>query len=363
MAEVPRPDWAELGAKVDRLRAALPDAHTVVLRRQPSLSWLFGGRSHVPNTLDPACFDAVVDLATGEVVIVANRIEAPRLADTELGGLTARFEVVDWWQARSDAWPTGDGVATDQPYAGASDASGAIAAVRRRLTDRQVADLAVLGADAARAATDVVAGLGPRQTEYEAAGALARRLLDDGMDPIVLMVVGERRLPLHRHPLPTTEPLGGRAMLVCCARRHGLVASVTRIVAFDPVPAADLARYRALLEVEAGFLDASVPGATLGEVVTAGVAGYAAHGFAADEWHRHHQGGLSGWEPREFPAAPDSPQVLEAGHVVAWNPSGDGWKVEDTCVVTDGGVRPLVTDPRWPVEQVRGRARPGIWQA
>ena len=79
--------------------------------------------------------------------------------------------------------------------------------------------------------------------------------------------------------------------------------------------------------------------------------------------HRHHQGGLSGWEPREFPAAPDSPQVLEAGHVVAWNPSGDGWKVEDTCVVTDGGVRPLVTDPRWPVEQVRGRARPGIWQA
>lgn len=363
MADVPRPDFAELPLKLARLRDALPDAHTLVLRRQGSLAWLLGGRSHVPQTLDAACFDTIVDLGSGGLAIVANAIEAPRLRDTELAGLDADWRVLPWWEGRPAAWPTGEGVVTDLPYPGAADVTEPVARVRRRLTARQAADLATLCADAARAATDVVAALRPDQTEYEAAGAMARRLLADGMDPIVLMVAGARRMPLHRHPLPTTEPLGDRAMLVFCARRHGLVASVTRIVSFRALSPADRDRYRAILAVEASFLTATRPGRTLAEVVREGTAAYARHGFAPDEWHRHHQGGFSGWEPREFPATPASEHPIEADAVIAWNPSGDGWKVEDTCLVTEDGVRPLVTDAAWPVELVDGRPRPGVWEA
>ncbi|WP_176451828.1 hypothetical protein [Enemella dayhoffiae] len=46
--------------------------------------------------------------------------------------------------------------------------------------------------------------------------------------------------------------------------------------------------------------------------------------------------------------------------VVALNPSGDGGNVEDICLVTADGVRPLVRDERWPSVRVGGRNRPGI---
>ena len=100
-------------------------------------------------------------------------------------------------------------------------------------------------------------------------------------------------------------------MLVACARRYGLVASVTRIVSFDPLGSDERDAYERLLHVEQAFLDASRAGARLGDVVAAGTAAYGAHGFDPHEWHRHHQGGFSGFQPREFPASPASDELVD----------------------------------------------------
>lgn len=341
---------------------------TLLLREPATLAWLLGCRVHVPQTLDTACLDVVVTgLAPGGapvVRVVTNAIEAPRLADTELpAGLPVELVVVPWWGERRAEWPTGPGVGTDRPWQGARDVAADVAGCRRVLTDDQAATLATVSADAAvatgRAALQVRAGL----SEYEVAGILARELLRAELEPIVLLIAADGRDAAHRHPLPT--PLRGEHsyLLVCCARRHGLVASVTRAVCFEGRGldrAARDERHRAVLEVERAFLDATTPGRTLGEVVAAGTAAYADHGFAPEEWTRHHQGGLSGWVPREFPATPRSPEVLAAGMVAAWNPSGDGCKVEDTCLVTAGGPRPLVHDPEWPAVEVGGRTRPAL---
>ncbi|OYO16536.1 hypothetical protein CGZ93_17370 [Enemella dayhoffiae] len=56
------------------------------------------------------------------------------------------------------------------------------------------------------------------------------------------------------------------------------MASVSRMVSFGRHPAAP--RHPALLEVEREFVDASVPGARLGHVVTAGAEEYARNRFA-----------------------------------------------------------------------------------
>lgn len=359
--QVPRPHTAELETKLSALRriASETEATNLVLRRQGSLSWLLGGRSNVPNTLDAACLDAII--TPDELILVSNAIEAPRLQATEFAGIPAQWRVIPWWDDRASALPT-EQTASDLPLPGMFDAAAQVADLRRVLTPAQRADLAELCADAAAATTRAALQLRPELTEYAAAGLLAGELLADAMDPIVLLVAGRERLASDRHPLPTTAPLGERAMLVCCARRHGLVASVTRIVNFGELSAAEHDRYRALLEVEADFLDASRPGTTLGDALATGTAGYARHGFAPDEWHRHHQGGFSGWEPREFPARPGSPQPLVEHQVLAWNPSADGWKVEDTCLVTADGVRPLVADEQWPSIEVRGRSRPDVLQ-
>lgn len=189
---------------------------------------------------------------------------------------------------------------------------------------------------------------------------LGEELLERALDPVVLLVAGADRIPVHRHPLPTTRALGHRAMLVRCARRHGLIASVTRIVSFGALSAADRKCYRRLLDVEHAFLDATRPGVPIGDVVESGTAAYGRCGFAADEWHRHHQGGFSGFHPREYPAHPVSADRIEDGSVVAWNPSANGWKVEDTCIVGSDGVEPVVFDPDWPTLDVVGRRRPDV---
>jgi antitoxin VapB len=176
----------------------------------------------------------------------------------------------------------------------------------------------------------------------------------------VLLVAGEQRLPRHRHPLPTAAPLGARAMLVVCGRRHGLICAVTRMRAFTPLAPAERTTYAGLLGVEAAYLDATRPGARIGDIVAAGAAAYAAHGFSADEWHAHHQGGPNGYTTRDYLASPATDHVATAQQAFAWNPSGGGFKVEDTVLATATGVEILSPDPDWPCVTIAGRQRPDV---
>ncbi|MFE9392460.1 M24 family metallopeptidase [Streptomyces sp. NPDC006784] len=352
------PDFAE---KRDRLRdlAARYDLDALVLREPATLNWLLSARCHVPQTLESACLTVVLSPAAGELTVVTNAIEAPRLKDTELAGLAAHWQTVPWWADREQALPSGR-LGSDRPRPTELGLTAEIARIRRVLTGHQQLLLTDVAKDTAAAATDTAHRLAPGCSEREAAAALAHALLERGLDPVVLLVAADERIAMHRHPLPTDRVASGRMMLVACGRRHGLIASVTRLVSFGPLTGAEQRDYARLLEVERVFLDASVPGARLGAVFNAGVAAYTENGFPADEWHRHHQGGFSGTQPREFPAYGTSGEILTEGSVVAWNPSGGGWKVEDTSLVRSGGVRPLVHDDRWPTLRAGGRDRPGI---
>lgn len=355
---------ADLAGRLDRLAKVASDAgvDTLVLREPATLAWLLEARVHVPLTLDTACLDAVVDLtgAAPRLTIVTNAIEAPRLQDTELTDIPADWDVVPWWESRDSRLPAGASTGSDRPAGQAVDVSGAVTALRRTLSPRQQSLLGDVSRDAAAAATRAAGQLTPQTSEYTAAGLFAAELMAGGMDPIVLMVGGGDRGGRHRHPLPTTSAVGRRAMLVCCARRHGLVASVTRILSFDPLTPAQEDAYRRLLAVEHAFHDATQPGTRLGDAFATGAAAYQANGLDTDEWHRHHQGGLSGFQPREFPAHHGTDLTLAAGMVVAWNPSADGLKVEDTAVVTEAGPELLVHDPAWPSIDVGGRSRPDV---
>jgi antitoxin VapB len=358
-----RDRWADLPEKLAALAAVARDRRldTLVLRDPATLTWLLGGRVNVPQTLDAACLDVVVDVE-GEprITIVTNAIEGPRLRDTELAGIDAAWDVVAWWEGRDPKLPRGATVGSDRPLPESVPVGPELARLRRHLTARQRLLLRGVCGDTAAAATAAAVGLTPATTEYQAAGLLARELLDRELDPIVLLVGGESHLDAHRHPLPTGAPLGGRGMLVACGRRHGLVASVTRIISFDPLGSDERDAYERLLRVEQVFLDTSVVGARLGDVVAAGTAAYGTHGFDPDEWHRHHQGGFSGFQPREFPASPASDEIVTEGAVLAWNPSGGGWKVEDTTLVDAAGPEPMVHDEAWPTVKVGDRLRPDV---
>lgn len=359
------PDWSDLADKLAALDA-VADAHGVgelVLRDAANQTWLLGARVHIPQTLDSSVLDVVVSRTNQgpELRVVTDAIEGARLRELELAGLPARWCIVPWWVSRETELPAGAAVGSDRQAPGrAGDVSvaGDLEQVHRVLTPLQRDRLRQACADATAAMGRAVALLTPTSTEYEAAGIVARELMSDALDPVVVLVAGEQQVLVNRHPLPTTMALGSRSMLACCARRHGLIASVTRQVSFGPAPRAE--RYLALLEVERVYLDASRAGARIGDVVAAGTAAYAAQGFDADEWHRHHQGGFGGVRPRDYLAHTGSDDVVSEHSSLAWNPSGHGWKVEDTLLVTASGPDCLDVDPSWPTVEVGGRSRPAV---
>ncbi|WP_121057857.1 M24 family metallopeptidase [Microbacterium telephonicum] len=315
-----------------------------MLTTHEAVSWYLDGvRTHVSLAGPPVAAVRVDD--EGDTLYVAAN-EAERLVAEELLPADSDRLVRVPWQTPPALAATAAGDALAEPAVAA-----ALRAARASLLPAEAERYRMLGRDTAAVLTDAAATLTPATTERAAASALASGLVARGIDPLVVLVAGRERLA-HRHPLPTAGPLGPRAMLVVCGRRHGLIANATRWVG---EPGADDAR---IIDVEAAFFDATHPGAGLDEAFDAGCAAYGAAGFDPAEWMRHHQGGPTGYAGRDPRATGAESDRIADRHAFAWNPSAPGAKVEDTVLVTAGGVEVLTVDPRWPTVTHAGRVRP-----
>lgn len=330
-------------ARLEVVREAAA-ADALVLSSHEAVSWYLEGiRSHVSLAGPPV---AAVRVGTdGDTVFVADN-EADRLiAEELLPSDAARVVRVPWLT------PPAEAAAAGGPAVAEASVAPALRAARASLLPAERDRYRALGRHTAEAMTDAAAAARPEHTERALAADLAHLLVARGIDPLVILVAGESRLA-HRHPLPTDAVLGRRAMLVVCGRRHGLIANVTRWVgASDPGE-------QAILAVEAAFFDATRPGARLDEVFAAGAEAYGAHGFAADEWRRHHQGGPTGYAGRDPRATPATSDLIHEHHAFAWNPSAPGVKVEDTVLTTSAGIEVLTADGRWPTATVGSLHRP-----
>lgn len=332
-------------------------AGDVVLTSHEALSWYLGGvRTHVSLAGPPVL--AVRASDAGDTLFVAAN-EVDRLMAEELdAGDAARVVAVPWQNSVVSAAREAAASETaghTRGVIGEDELALQLRAARAELVPEEVGRYRALGRAVAEVLTDVAAELTPATRECDAAAAAARGLVARGIDPLVVLVAGQSRLP-HRHPLPTDAPLGARSMLVVCGRRHGLIANATRWVG---AAGADDER---ILEVEAAFFGATLPGARLDEVFRAGCRGYADAGFASDEWTRHHQGGPTGYVGRDPRATGETRDLVQRNQAFAWNPSAPGAKVEDTVIVggpgAGAGLEVLTVDPRWPAVTVGGVARP-----
>jgi len=349
-------DPSERQRKRERLLAVLDrhGADRLVLTTPGTVSWyLDGARAHVVMAVDAGVCVVVVD-HSGDLV-VTTRNEVDRLQAEELPQ-DVQVRVVQWWEPlAADSAPAGE-LREGDP---AVDAD--LRSARASLLPGERERYRSLGHDTACALTDACQALDPSLEEWQAAAVVAAGLLERGAEPVVLLVAGAERAPRFRHPLPTAAPLGELAMLVVCARRHGLIVSATRWVAFAALPEEQAALFSRVREVDAAFLRATRSGRAVGDVLADGVAAYQAHGFDEAEWTRHHQGGATGYLPRDPVATPGLSDVVVEDQAFAWNPSVAGAKSEDTVLVAGTGVEVLSTDPRWPSHPVSsGPDRPGV---
>lgn len=352
---------AEAAAKLALVRDYLARHGAAALRLRGSdwFAWITaGGSNAVLHTTGTGVADVLV--TQDEAAILTDEIEAARLREEEIpAGFS--FHVTPWAQVelreRYVLGLAGDApVLSDHPHGGEQPLVNGLRQRRMVLLESEQQRYRQLGRDAAEAMTAALRRARPEWTEHDLAAAGAAELWRRGIHPALVLAAGERRLPLYRHPTPTHERIGARAMLVFCARRHGLYANLTRFVSFaGPAPQ----EQAALMEVEATGLAAVVPGTSLSAVYHAFAAAYR-HADREGAIDEHHQGGITGYLAREIVATASTATELENGMAFAFNPSFAGLKMEDTFLLGPQGLDNLTLDPQWPAVTVQGRQRP-LW--
>jgi antitoxin VapB len=346
-------DRTEYTLKRARIAALMHEhaVHGLVLGRSASWSWATcGAQANVGLNSEHAAA-LLLFTARGDYVL-ANTIELPRLLAEEIGDLP--LEPVAWpWHDPSRRMAlladlAGGPLASDAAtLPGVRQIAPAIAALRSQLTVPEQVRLRALGAAAGAAIAATAHQIVPGMREHEIAGMLAAETYRCGATPVVVLVAADERAYRYRHPLPTDRPLERYAMLVLCARRHGLIASVSRLVHFGPAPADLHARVAACATLDASLHLHTRPGRNVADLFADLQGWYAAVGYP-DEWQQHHQGGLTGYENRELLALPDATFRIASGQAYAWNPSIAGAKSEDTILIDEQGYAVLTATADWP---------------
>jgi len=355
----------EFGIKLERVERYLAEHGLggVVLARSDNFAWIGCGANNVVNSAQETGVGTLV-VRPGHVTLLANNVETERLMTEELAGLDVEpADPFPWHdpaerERRIAKLCAGGSFASDDGSTGLPALPEGFQRLRYSLTEAEVARYRVLGADASAAIESAARAVEPGMTEAEVAGLLAGRCFSKGLLPVVLLVAADERVRNWRHPVVTSLPAKRCAMLVLCGRRQGLVAAVSRLVHFGELPETLAARHRAVCAVDAAMMVATVPGRGASEVFARAQQAYAENGFP-DEWKHHHQGGATGYRPREYIATEHCREIIASRQAFAWNPSIRGTKSEDTIVAGPDGFS-FITRPSadWPTITVEADGKP-----
>jgi Xaa-Pro aminopeptidase len=354
----------EAAAKLRLLREALlqAGAGAIRLRGVDWFAWATAG-GDCSMLLAADCGVAQLLVTQDEACVLVDEVEAERLRQEVVpDGFT--YHIAPWAETElHDTYVRGaagaGAVLSDRPRHDEQPLPHGLRLRRMALQPAEQARYRELGREAAEAMSETLRAARPDWSEYQLAGAGAEALLRRGIQPALVLAAGSRRLHLFRHPTPTREPIGGHAMLVFSARRHGLYANLTRFVQFGPPSLDQRNEQQDLLQVESTALDAIRPGQSLAAVYHALDAAYR-HANRPDAIRAYHQGGITGYQACELIASPSTATGLETGMAFAFHPSFDGNKIEDTFLLGPTGLENLTLDPGWPTTTTGGRARP-LW--
>lgn len=344
----------EVAAKIDAVRGHLDDhgLSGALLASQASFAWITaGGRSHISTGQEGGVASVLITPEAAH--LLTTNIEVRRVVEEEVADLPFVPLAYPWYEQDEGLLRTAgrlcdlSGAVSDLGVLGLRPAGEGLAELRRVLASGDLERYRSLGRDAAEAVEAACLATRPGDTELEVSARLAYQCARRDILDLVNLVAADERIAYHRHPLPTRKRVDRYLLVALTGRRHGLHASLTRMVSYGP-PDPDLsARFRLAASVDAGLISRSVPGASLGEVLQAGIDAYEEHGFSG-EWERHHQGGLTGYAGREVLAVPGSGYRLQAGQALAWNPSITRAKSEDTIVIGNDGHEVLTRTEAWP---------------
>ena len=322
----------------------------ILLKRNENIAWLTGGA--VEAVVCAAVETAVVSVlvtAEGKRYYLTTENEAPRLHDEEFGALDFEPVLFPWFGDDTNATAAklaGGPLASDTPGDGVKVVS--LYPLRAALSETEIARYRWLGAETAAATVESLHEVEPGLSEYDLEAITTANLLKRGILPSVHLYAVDDRVFKYKHAVPRGARLKNYGMLNLCARKWGLVISITRFVHFGALPAELSGRFASAARVNAALLAATKPGSTAAALFKVAQDAYTAEGFPGEE-RFHHQGGPTGYGEREWVATPNGTQVVVDSQAYAWNPSIRGGKAEDTVIVRGGKVEWLTATPELPV--------------
>ncbi len=340
---------AEIELKTERLREMLAAQSLggVLLNTQANFAWLTGGGSNAVNRSVENGVGTLLVRRDGMRFLLANNIEIDRLMAEQIPGGSCEPLSFDWRaeksspeiaadQARALVGNAGE-IISDLPLSkSVRPAENLIAPCRYELTIPEIERFHKLGADTNEGVRRAFESIAPGMPEQRIATVVAAELAVSGIETVVVLVGADDRIGAYRHPTPTENVWKKSVLVAVCAKRSGLIASLTRIGIAGPVSAEFSERTEAVKEIQRTICRATEVGREGRELYGLLESKYAELGFA-DEIGKHHQGGAAGYKTREWVAHPKSSERVVANQAFAWNPSITGTKAEETMIVTAGG--------------------------
>jgi len=347
---------AELRYKHERILSWIAEQQVdaLVIGRHENIAWATAGRVDtrigVLRETGPA---SLLFTRDGARYYITSNNEAERLESEEFDGLGFRPVTHPWHKnALTESLPSlaGPRLATDTPLGTATATS--LLELRGALTLSEIRRYRWLAQAASAAVEEMALAVQPGDSERHMQSMLAASLLRQRIQPSVYLTAVDDRVRRYPHPVPREAVLVRLAMLGFCARRWGLTVAVTRFVHFGAPSEQLISNFAIVRNVAGCLLRATQEGAKSADIFQIAQEAYAELGAAGAE-QRHHQGGAIGYLEREWFAKPGGTEVILARQAVAWNPSLDGAKCEDTFLYDNGHLELLTSTPRLPAVTVR----------
>jgi len=342
---------SELAEKRERLAAFLDHRQlsALLVSRHENIAWATGGQVDARVALgSETAVASLLITREGRRYYVAPKNEGPRLAAEEFSGLGYEPILYPWYEK---AEPYIQKLAGTGPVGSDTDLPGVaqvdLSALRVPLHPAEIERFRALGRDTADATVSVLESLEPGVTEYEMTASTSAALLSRGISPTVLLMGTDDRIRKYKHAVPRRGVLERYGMINLCARKWGLVVSITRFVHFGEMPQDLSAAFVHAARIHSELLHATRPGSTAAAIYAVAQRAYSAAG-ATEEIEKHHQGGPCGYVERDWLITPAGEQRVVAPQAFAYNPSLRGAKVEDTVIVTNEGVEVLTGTPSLP---------------
>lgn len=309
----------------------------VEIKSQANFSFLTRGRGFIGLASAASCGSLLITL--NKVYLITENIEVMRLYEEQLDE-NPLIELLPFpWNEGQKRQEAIDRVARNLKIASESDIEKELFGIRTLISQYDYKDYKDLCQDSTIILEDICKNIKKGITEYQLAGEISKELWTKNIEPITILIGFDERALKRRHPVMIGNVLKNYALVGICGRRNGLIVSISRDVLIDGDREME-EKHRKCAMVNAAFLNSLKIGSTLEEVFEAGVNQYEKEGYPL-EYLKHHQGGLTGFIPRELRANKGCVHKVRENEAYAFNPTIQGSKCEDTVFVTQNGIENL----------------------